>query len=158
MNEHADGKLLRLLASSDAALEGYLGLRDALGHGRLDVRLRLLIAILVAEANGCTYALSAHVAAARRATITEDAIVDARHGRAADARTDAALRFVDALVHAHGAVNDGELEKLRSAGFDDGAIVELVSNVGFHLLAAYAALCAALPPDETPVVPYAYDN
>ncbi len=158
MTEHADEKLLRLLASSDAALEGYLSLRNSLGHGRLDVRLRMLIAILVAEANGCTYALSAHVAAARRADITEDAIADARQGRSADARVHAALRFVDALVHAHGAVNDVELEKLRRAGFDDGAIVELVTNVGLHILAAYAALCAALPPDETPVVPYAYGN
>jgi hypothetical protein len=61
-------------------------------------------------------------------------------------------------VHAHGAVNDGELEKLHRAGFDDGAIVELVSNVGLHLLVTYAALSAALPPDETPVVPYAYEN
>src|SRR5580700_6592026 len=106
----ADSALLvRLLARSNASLKGYLGLRSALTHGRLGFRLRDLIAIFVAEANGCAYTLSSHIAAARRAGIDEDVICDARHGRAADARTDAVLRFVNALVHAHGNINDNEL-------------------------------------------------
>jgi AhpD family alkylhydroperoxidase len=148
--------IIRLLAKSHAALEGYLGLRNALARGRLDIRLRVLIAILVAEANGCAYGLSAHVATARRAGLEEDVIGDARRGRAADARTDAVLRFVSALVHAHGSVSDDELAALRAAGFDDDGIVEVVSNVGLQLLTGYAALCAALPPDDDPVVPFVY--
>jgi AhpD family alkylhydroperoxidase len=150
--------LVRLLANSPAALGGYLGLREALAHGRLDVRLRELIAIYVAEAHGCTYGLSAHVAAARRAGIDEDVIADARQGRAADAHTDAALRFVCALVHAHGSINDAELAALRTAGFEDESIVEIVSNVGLQLLTGYASLCAALLPDGVPVVPYVYGD
>jgi AhpD family alkylhydroperoxidase len=149
-------QLFRLLAKSNASLKGYLGLRSALTHGRLGFRLRDLIGIFVAEANGCAYTLSSQVAAARRAGIEEDAIADARHGRAADARTDATLRFVNALVHAHGNVNDAELAALRAAGFGDGEIVEIVSNVGFQLLTSYAAICAALRPDDEPVVPHVY--
>jgi AhpD family alkylhydroperoxidase len=149
-------QVIRLLANSNAALEGYLGLRNALTRGRLDPRLRELIAIAVAEANGCTYGLSAHVAAARRAGIDENAISAARHGRAVDTRTDSALRFVDAVIHMHGGVNDAQISTLRAAGFDDGAIVEIVSNVGLHLLTAYAALCAALTPDDEPIVPHVY--
>lgn len=148
--------LLRLFAKSDVALEGYLGLRNALARGELDVRLRELIAILVAEANASTYGLSAHVTAARCAGVDDEAIADARQGRAADARTNAALRFVDCLVHAHGSVNDAEVAALRAAGFDDGAVVEIVSNVGLHLLTGYAALCAALPPEDETIVPHVY--
>jgi AhpD family alkylhydroperoxidase len=148
--------LFRLLAKSNASLKGYLGLRSALTHGRLGFRLRDLIGIFVAEANGCGYMLSSQVAAARRAGVEEDAIADARHGRAADARTNAVLRFVSALVHAHGNVNDAELAMLRAAGFGDGEIVEIVSNVGFQLFAGYAAICAALPPDDEPVIPHVY--
>lgn len=150
--------LIRLLAKSHAALEGYLGLRDALARGRLDIRLRLLIAILVAEANGCTYALTANVATARRAGLDGDVITDARRGVAFDARTAAALGFVSALVHAHGSVNDAELHAVRSAGFDEEAIVEIVSNVGLQLLTSYAALCADLPPDSDPIVPFVYQH
>jgi AhpD family alkylhydroperoxidase len=149
-------KLYRLLARSHASLKGYLGLRNALTHGQLGYRLRNLIAICVAEANGCVYTLSAHVAVARRAGVDDDAIADARHGRAADARTDAALRFVSALVHAHGSVNDKELAGIRLAGFNDSTIVEIVCSVGLQLLEGYAALCAALPPDEEPIVPHVY--
>jgi AhpD family alkylhydroperoxidase len=149
--------LFRLLAKSNSSLKGYLGLRSALTRGRLGFRLRDLIAIFVAEANGCAYALSSHVAAARRAGIDEDTISDARHGRAADSRTDAVLRFVNALVHGHGNVNDVELATLRAAGVDDGEIVEIVSNVGLQLLTSYAAMCAALPPDDEPVFPYVYN-
>jgi AhpD family alkylhydroperoxidase len=149
-------KLFRLLAQSNASLKGYLGLRSALTRGRLGFRLRDLIGIFVAEANGCAYTLSSEVAAARRAGVEEDAIADARHGRAADARTDAVLRFVNALVHAHGNVNDAELGALRRAGFGDGEIVEIVSNVGLQLLTSYAAICAALSPDDEPVVPHVY--
>jgi AhpD family alkylhydroperoxidase len=150
-------KLFRLLAQSNASLKGYLGLRSALTNGRLGFRLRDLIGIFVAEANACPYTLSSQVAAARRAGVEEDAIADARHGRAADARTDAVLRFVNALVYAHGNVNDSELAALRAAGFGDGEIVEIVSNVGFQLLTSYVAICAALPPDDEPVVPHIYD-
>ena len=149
-------RLFRLLAKSHASLKGYLGLHSALMHGRLGFRLRDLIAIFVAEANGCVYMLSSHIAVARRAGIDEEAISDARHGRAADSRTDAVLRFVNALVYGHGNVHDAELATLRAAGVDDGEIVEIVSNVGLQLLTSYAAMCAALPPDDEPVFPHVY--
>jgi alkylhydroperoxidase family enzyme len=148
--------LHRLLAKSHASLKGYLGLQSALTKGRLGYRQRDLIGIFVAEAHGSTYMLSAYVAAARRAGIDEDVIADARSGRAADARTDAVLHFVNALVHAHGNVNDLELARLRMAGIDDGEIVEIVCNVGMQLLSSYAAICAALPPDDEPVFPHIY--
>jgi AhpD family alkylhydroperoxidase len=148
--------IIRLLAKSHASLEGYLGLRNALARGRLEHRIRVLIAILVAEANGCAYALSAHVASARRAGLDEEVIADARRGTAIDERTDAALRFVNALVHAHGSVNDAEVMALSAAGFNEEAIVEIVSNVGLQLLAGYAALCADLPPEHEPIVPFVY--
>jgi AhpD family alkylhydroperoxidase len=148
--------LNQLLAKSHASLKGYLGLQTALTNGRLGYRLRDLIAIFVAEANGSTYMLSACVAAARRAGIDEDAIADARHGRAADARTDAILRFVNALVHAHGNVNELELASLRAACVDEGEIVEIISNVGLQLFTSYAAICTALPPDDEPVFPHIY--
>jgi len=149
-------RLHKLLAKSHASFKGYLGLQNALTNGRLGFRLRDLIAIFVAEEHGSTYLLSAYVASARRAGIDEDVIVDARHGRAADARTNAILRFVSALVHAHGNVNELEVARLRAARVDDGEIVEIISNVGLQLFANYAAIFAALPLDEEPVFPYIY--
>jgi AhpD family alkylhydroperoxidase len=148
--------LHELLAKSHGSLKGYLRLQNALTNGRLGSRLRNLIAIFVAEANGSTYLLSASVAAARRAGIDEDVIADARQGRAAGARTDAILRFVNAVVHAHGNVNEFELTRLRAAHVDGGEIVEIIGNVGLQLFMSYASMCAALPPDDEPVFPLVY--
>src|SRR2546430_12142713 len=52
--------LFRLVATSPAALEGYLGLSDALGKGELPAATRERIALAVANINGCSYCLSAH--------------------------------------------------------------------------------------------------
>ena len=55
------------------------------------------------------------------------------HGRATDEHTDAILRFVNALVHAHSNVKDFELTRLRMAGIDNGEIIEIVRNVGLRI-------------------------
>jgi alkylhydroperoxidase family enzyme len=148
--------LHQLLARSHVSLKGYLALQSALSNGRLAFRLRHCIAIFVAEASGSTYMLSACVSAARRACIDEDVIADARQGRAADARTDAILRFVDALVHAHGNVSELELARLRAVHVDDGEVVEIISNVCLRLFTSYAAICASLPLENEPVFPHVY--
>ena len=52
--------LFRLVATSPAALEGYLGMSGALAKGTLPAPTRERIALAVAEINGCGYCLSAH--------------------------------------------------------------------------------------------------
>jgi alkylhydroperoxidase family enzyme len=45
--------MFRLISTSPQALEGYLGLFGALGHGALPAATRERIALAVAEINGC---------------------------------------------------------------------------------------------------------
>src|SRR5262245_13001494 len=52
--------LFRMVANSPAALEGYVGLLGALSKGSLPAATHERIALLVADANGCDYCLSAH--------------------------------------------------------------------------------------------------
>ena len=54
--------MTRGMAANPVVLDAYLGFSGALGRGRLDARLRELIALAVAEVNGCDYCLSAHTA------------------------------------------------------------------------------------------------
>src|SRR6266481_7667267 len=51
--------LFRLVATSPAALESYLGLSGALNKGALPTATGERIALAVAEFNGCSYCLSA---------------------------------------------------------------------------------------------------
>ncbi len=69
--------LMRVLASSPAALEGYLNFNEALSHGLLSGKLRELISVVVAEANGCEYCLSAHTAIGKMVGWKEEDILAA---------------------------------------------------------------------------------
>ena len=119
--------LYRLLASSPPVLKGFLSLGGELSHV-LDLKTRERIALAVAEVNGCDYCLSAHsYVASNLAKLDEAEIALARNGGSSDARSAAAVRFAAEVVRARGKVSDSELRAVKSAGFSDAQIVEIVA-------------------------------
>ena len=54
--------MTRAMANSPAVLKAYLAFGTALAEGRVDKRTGELIALVVAETNGCDYCLAAHTA------------------------------------------------------------------------------------------------
>ncbi len=130
--------LFRVVASSPAALEGYLGLSGALGKGQLDARTRERIALAVAEVNGCGYCLSAHSYIAKNmAKLDESEIAAARNGTSADAKADAAVRFAVKVTETRGHVADADVAAIKAAGYGDGEIVEIVLHVALNTLTNY---------------------
>ena len=130
--------LMKLVGHSPAALEGYLSLNGALGKGTLSAQLRERIALTVAEYNGCDYCLSAHDYLGRNvAKLSGAEIHAARDGRSEDARTEVALQFALRVVQSRGRVSDADLATLRLAGFDDAAVIEIVTNVAVNVLTNY---------------------
>jgi AhpD family alkylhydroperoxidase len=86
--------LFRLVATSPAALEGYLGMSGALDKGALPAATRERIALAVAQINGCSYCLSAHTYLGKHLARLDDAEIAAnRAGHSHDAKADAAVRF-----------------------------------------------------------------
>ncbi len=121
--------LFRLIASSPATLEGFLGLNGALSR-TLDVRTRERIAIAVAEANGCDYCLSAHTyLALNLAKITAEDAALAREGSSTDPKAAAAVRFAVQVMETRGGVGDADIAAVKEAGFGDAQIVEIVGLV-----------------------------
>lgn len=130
--------LMKVVGHSPAALEGYLSLNAALGKGLLEAGLRERISLAVAEYNGCDYCLSAHDYLGRNVAKLSGTEIDAaRDFHAGDARNDAALVFARRVLEQHGRVSDNELSALRSAGFDEASIVEIVVNVALNVLTNY---------------------
>jgi uncharacterized peroxidase-related enzyme len=125
--------LMRVLASSPAALEGYLNFNEALSHGLLSGKLRELISVVVAEANGCEYCLSAHTAIGKMVGWKEEDILASRKFNSGDPKIDAALRFSRNLVSRRGQVDQAEIEALRTAG----EIAEIITNVGLNTFTNY---------------------
>jgi uncharacterized peroxidase-related enzyme len=129
--------LMRTLACSPAALEGYLSFGQALSGGSLPARLREQIALAVAEANRCDYCLSAHTALGRLAGLRDEEIASSREAATADPRADAALKFALAVLDGRGSVSDQEFARVRAAGFLDGEVAEIVAHVAINIFTNY---------------------
>ena len=130
--------MFRVISNSPAALEGYLSLNGALAEGALDAPTRERIALAVAEFNGCSYCLSAHSFLGKNKAHLDDAEIAAnRDGRSHDARAEAALRFALKVVEARGHVSDADIADVRTAGYSDAEIVEIVLHVALNTLTNY---------------------
>jgi len=134
--------LAKTLATSPAALEGYLGLNSALAGGALDTKYREQIALVVAQANSCEYCLAAHTAVGSLAGLQPEEILASRRARAVDAKRDAGLKFAQTVVVNHGDVSDAAVSSVRAAGFTDGEITEIVANVALNIFTNYINLVA----------------
>lgn len=129
--------LARTLANSPAALKGYLALGEALEGSVLPAKLREQIALTVSQANGCDYCVAAHCAIGKSVGLSNSELTDARHSSSPDTRVDIALRFAKRLVEARGQVGDDDLDRVRRAGYGDGAIADIVAIVAWKTFANY---------------------
>jgi len=130
--------LFRLVATSPAALEGYLGMSGALGKGALPAPTRERIALAVSQINGCSYCLSAHTYLGKNVAKLDDAEIAAnRAGASNDAKADAAVRFAAKVTEARGKVSAEDVLAVKSAGYSDAQIVEIVQHVALNTWTNY---------------------
>jgi uncharacterized peroxidase-related enzyme len=130
--------LFRVVASSPAGLEGYLGLNGALAKGQLPAATRERIALAVAEINGCDYCLSAHTYLGKNLAKLDDAEIKAnREGGSLDPVADAAVRFAAKIVRERGHVSDADIRAVKEAGHTDAQVVEIVLHVALNTLTNY---------------------
>lgn len=130
--------MFRLVATSPAALEGYVGLMGALAKGALPAPTRERIALAVAELNGCNYCLSAHTYLGRHVAKLDQAEMEAnRDGGSTDVKADAAVRFASKVVRARGQVSEADVNALKLAGYDDAQLIEIVMHVALNTWTNY---------------------
>lgn len=145
--------VVRTLAHAPGVLRHLLGMFGSLTSGTLDPTLMEQVALAVAQANGCTYCLSAHAALGEKTGLCAQRIDDSRWACDADPRREAVLRFSRALVIRRGQVCDDDIEALRGAGFSDAALVELVAFVSMHVFLNLLTEAAQTPVDFPKVCP-----
>jgi uncharacterized peroxidase-related enzyme len=121
-----------------AVLEGWLNLGRALRKGSINAVDGERIALAVAQANGCSYCLSAHTyTSANVAKLDEAEIERARRFESDDPKAAAILAFAEAVVGAKGAVGDDDVEAAREAGLSDAELSEIVGHVALNTLTNY---------------------
>lgn len=130
--------LFRLVSTSPAALEGYLGLSAALNKGALPAQTRERIALAVAEINGCNYCLSAHSYLGKNLAKLDDAEIAAnRAGTSNDPKADAAVRFAAKVARERGHVGEDDLRTVKLAGYSDAQVIEMVLHVALNTWTNY---------------------
>jgi uncharacterized peroxidase-related enzyme len=121
-----------------AVLEGWLGLNSALRKGSINGADGERIALAVAEANECSYCLSAHTyIASNVARLDADEIAHARRFESANAHSAAILAFARAVVETQGQVSDRDLELARGAGLTDAQLGDIIGHVALNVLTNY---------------------
>lgn len=124
---------LHLLANSPASLRAYIRADAALVRGQLTPRQRQQVALAVAEINCPSYSLSAHYDTG----LTHHEMQSARNATATDTKAETMLRFTQAVVLQRGEVSDDDFQALRTAGFTDAQIVEIVANIALNIFSNY---------------------
>ncbi len=148
--------LMKLVANSPAALEGYLSLSGALGKGRIGAKTGERIALAIAEVNRCDYCLSVHTyLATNAAKLTAEEIAANRHGTSTDSKADAAVRFAVSVAQERGHVSEDAVTAVKAAGFDDAEVIEIVLHVALNTLTNYVNSVAQTDIDFPIVTAYA---
>jgi uncharacterized peroxidase-related enzyme len=121
-----------------AVLEGYLDLNRALRKGSIGAADGERIALGVAEANGCSYCLSAHTYLATNVARLDNEEIDrARHFDSAGPKSAAILAFARAVLATRGGVSDGDVATARKAGLSDPELGDIVGHVAVNVLTNY---------------------
>ena len=129
--------LFRLIAVSPMALNAFTGFQGALSKS-LDVKTRERIAVAVSQVNGCDYCLSAHTyLGLNLAKISPHEIALNRKGASSDAKANAAVAFAYQVAQQRGHVADADITAVRTAGFTDAQIVEIVALVAENTFTNY---------------------
>ena len=143
----ATPNMFRAVANSPAALASMWGAFGALGSGTLDAKLGEQIAVAIADQNDCHYCLAAHTALGRKAGASSEEMAAAQAGQSHDPKTAAALHFAVTVVRQRAKITAADVGALRTAGFADGEIMEIMAHVALNLFTNYVNVAFDLPLD-----------
>jgi len=134
--------MMRTLGNSPAVLNAYLGFNAGLSYSSLGGKLGELIALTVANENGCNYCNAAHSFIGGKIGINPQDIDQARNATSTDPKVKAALVFSKEILDTRGGVPTESLEKVRAAGYDDAQILEILAQVSLSIFTNYANILA----------------
>lgn len=129
--------LMRTMANAPAVLNAYLGFSSALASASINGGLGELIAITVANQNGCDYCNSAHSFIGEKLGLDAEAIESARAGLSSEPKTSAVLTFAKEILEHKGEVSDNALSEIKAAGYSEAQVLEIVAHVALSIFTNY---------------------
>jgi AhpD family alkylhydroperoxidase len=121
-------------------------LTRALKRIHMDRTISERIALAVQEWLGCETCIAAHTAAAKRVGLSDHDIVLARQGTAADPKVAALVAFAQQVLAAPAEIGDADIERLKSLGWTDAQIADVVGLVALNVMTGAFNLVAGIHP------------
>jgi uncharacterized peroxidase-related enzyme len=144
------GKVPNLYATmgySAVALKAFMSLEDTLNEGVFNPKEREAIALVVSEVNGCAYCLAGHTLLAIKRGFTKEDTLAIRRGEIADPKLNAIIQLAKAITETKGYVPEEVLDKFYAAGFNEGALMELIGLVTARVYTNYVFAVSGIPVD-----------
>lgn len=141
--------LLGILASSPAALDGYMSLNEILGRSSLSPIERQVVMLTVNRLNDCRYCMAAHTTSARGSGMNEAVVEALRRGDHLDQEDLEALRgLAEEMVTSKGRPSEAALSKFSVAGYTGAHLLDVVLCLATKTLSNYANHLAHTPLDD----------
>jgi uncharacterized peroxidase-related enzyme len=129
--------LYAYIGHSSNALANYLAFQQGQSKGAFKAKEREAVNLVVSQINGCRYCQSAHTALGKMNGFTDDEILALRAGDAPDARLQAIVTLAAEITQTQGHPSASAVEGFFAQGFDQAALVDLVSLVADKILSNY---------------------
>jgi AhpD family alkylhydroperoxidase len=141
--------LHRVLAESPAALEAYAALWTIAEKTRFTAIERNVAYLAIIFENECRYCMAGHTKLSTMAHVEADHIRAIREGRPiSDPKLEALRRFASIVTRNRGVVSDADIAVFLVAGYDNGAMLDVLVLGAAKLISNYANHFAGTPLDE----------
>jgi len=139
--------LYATIGYSSDALENFLNYSDKAGKSSFSKREIEAIKLAVSEVNGCEYCKAAHTAIAKMNGFSEEEILELRSGNIADDKLRILTQLSREIANNRARIDDEYLNNFYSFGFDEKALIDLISVVIDITFTNYTHILTQVPID-----------
>lgn len=130
--------LHRALAESPAALEAYATLWGIAEKTRFSAIERNVAYLSIIFENECRYCMAGHTNLSKMALVEADHIAAVRDGRPiSDPKLEALRQFAALVTRNRGVVSEPDVAKFKAAGYDNGAMLDVLVLAATKLISNY---------------------
>lgn len=138
--------LYAVFGYAEFALGNYLTLQT--GRSSLRPKEKEIVNLVVSQVNECEYCLAAHTGIARSLGFTDEQILAIRRAAiTGDPKQDALAKLVKSITENKGHADPQLLDNFFAAGFDKGALVDVVLAIADKIVTNYMFALTKVPID-----------
>lgn len=140
--------LMGVMASSPAAIEGYVALNQLFDKTSFTPAERQVVLLETSFVNGCGYCMAAHTAIAKMQGVPGAVVGAVRDGeQLPDAKLQALRAFTHSVVETRGYPTAVAQEAFLKAGYGQAQVLEVILGVAMKTLSNYVNHVAQTPLD-----------